>query len=76
VRRIHELDEDLVRARGELVDDDRLPARVEPAVRPFIDRDVKMPQPGRHPERRFSKDGEDPEVVNAVTDDDPPLGKL
>jgi hypothetical protein len=45
VRGINQFDGDPVRPEQALVDDDRLAARIEPAVGAIVDRDVKMAEP-------------------------------
>jgi hypothetical protein len=76
VGRANKLDQDLMGAWRELVDDDWLPARIQPTVRAFINRDVEMAKTRRDIERCFTEDGQDPDVVGTVADDHTSLGQL
>jgi len=64
---VHQLNQDLVRSRGQAVDDQRLATRVGPAPRRVVDRYMDVPDPRRHHWCVWAEHRHDVQIFAVVT---------
>ena len=73
--RVDEFDQDLMRSGGKTIDDERLAACVGPTPRRIVHGHMDVADTRRYIQGCRAEHLDDAQVLGAVLDDDPPMGK-